>query len=124
MLAPQISFTQVPSRSACSARQGRERVTRYRSGTKKTGHGLPTQAAGTAHLNHHFQTGLALAQRTEREQLRARQNLAFKQPKHNWLLAKKALSKKRHDLLHLTNSGTTPHALMPEVRRSHTVLLE
>jgi hypothetical protein len=94
------------------------------SGCEKLGHRLPAQTSGSAHFHNDLETRLPSAKVTQAEQLGARQNLAFQQPKHNRLIAKKDFAEQGHHVVNLTHGSAATDALVTQVRRAHPMLLK
>ena len=87
-------------------------------------HWLPAKGSGTTHLNDHLQPWISTAEFTEGQQLGTGQNLPLQQPENHGFVAKQALAEERHDLLDLTDCGTTANALVAKMGRPDSVLLK
>lgn len=95
-----------------------------RSGPEQLGHRLPAQTPGSAHFHNDFETRLPSAEIAQRQQFGAGQNLAFQQPEHDRLIAKKNLTELGHHFLNLANGSTTTNALVAQMGRAHPMFLK
>ena len=87
-------------------------------------HRLPAKGSGTTHLNDHLQPWFSTAEFTEGQQLGTGQNLPLQQPENDGFVTKQALAEERHDLLDLTDCGTTANALVAKMGWPDSVLLK